>query len=203
MNRFQHWVGRVLRIPHLEETPEPEPNPYLDLEVSVVIRNSLEALAMAVWPATHQSPQQAVIATEIMMMNQLYLFAGWDLDAMKGAGYELSQMVQEYLGEDTDPDTVKGADWATDSEVPPGYVSIKAEIYAFMVESFEGNWTAAANVVETLYRHYLKENDGDLEAAAVKAIGLLSHLLVSMAHRFSLDLVPELVALEVDGDDDE
>lgn len=204
MNRFQHWASRVLRIPHLDETPEPEPNPYLDLEVAVVVRNSLEALAMSVWPAVHQAPQQAVIATEILMTNQLYLFAGLELHVMKGAGYELSQMVQEYLGEDTDPETVMGADWSTDtSSTPPGYISIKAEIYAFMVESFEGNWLAAANVVETLYRYYLTDSGGDEEAAAVKAIGLLSHLLVSMAHRFSLDLVPELVSLEDGADADE
>lgn len=204
MNRFQHWVGNVFRIPHLQETPEPEPNPYMELEVAVVVRSSLEALAMAIWPATHQAPRQAVIATEILLTNQLFLFAGLGLDVMKGAGYELSQMVQEYLGEDTDPETVLGGDWSSDeSATPPGFISIKAEIYGFMVESFEGNWAGAANVVEVIYRHYLKDEEDGAASAAVKSIGLLSHLLVSMAHRFSLDMMPELAGLPTSDEDDD
>lgn len=210
MNRFTHWIAQVLRIPHLEETPEPEPNPYLDLETAVIVRQCMEAVATAVWPAVHQNPGRAMIAADIMLTNQLTLFTDVDLVSLKGVGYELAQMVQDYLDPDTDPETIRGGDWVSNDAPPPdGYVSIKAEIYAFVLESLEGDWVAAANVVEALYRRYYTTDDIDaLAITSIRTIGLLSHLLFSLAHRFSLDAMPELMVFaqgadeEADDDDE-
>lgn len=180
-----------------EEGDEEEDNPYFSPQLAGIVRRSLDSTLVAVWPAAHQNTSQALMSVEFQLAYQLHMFNSLSLETLQGAAWELSKLFGSWLPEDTDPSTLIGADWATDDRAElGGHPSVKAELYGFIAESLDNNPEGAVRIVETVYNRF-----GDPEGLGAGTV-LLSHLLVSLAHRFSLNEIPGLEAAFSDDDDE-
>jgi hypothetical protein len=189
-------VARLLRIPFTTiddeySDSELEGNPYVSPEVAHVIQRSLTAALIGIWPVAHQNLEKALNVIDVQILHQLHLYNGLGADTFKGTAWELARLYTEWLPEDTEPGSVIGGDWISDNEPAPlGKISIKAEIWAFVTEALEGDLEAAANVVETFY----------VRQGTMNSISLVSHLIVGLAHRYSLNELPQLADLSDDDD---
>lgn len=178
-----------------DEDETVEDNPHLTPAISAIIRRSLDSTLTAVWPAAHQELGQALLSVEFQLTYQLHLFNSLTLDTLKGAAWELSKLFYGWLPEDTDASSLIGADWATDeSESFHGKLSVKAEMYAFIAEALEGNHAEAVQIVETTHNRFTS-------SGLAAGVTLLAHLLVSLAHRYSLNEIPGLAGAFVDDEE--
>lgn len=186
----------LLRIPlgpllYDETEAELEPNPFATQETADIIRRTLDVTASAVWPIVHQDQSRAILCTMPILSYQLHLFQGLDLDAFKAGGWELSRLYAEWLDPDTDPGSLLGADWEQDRAGG----GLKTEIFAFISESLDRDPHAAVQIFDNMFHRYADPSDG-----AFRVSELYTHLVLSLAHRYSLDVAPEIADM-IKGDD--
>lgn len=187
-----------------EEVDGPvEDNPFLEPETSQVVRSALDADMAALWPIIHVNQQAAIQAAKPILVHQLHILNGISKDTFSGAAWELSKLFVDYMAsaegeEPVDIHTFLGADLlqAPEEVEQEQLETIRPEIYAFIAESMDGNHEGAVRVFDAVYAA-----NAHNEALAIYRQGeLFTHLVLSLAHRFSLEMVPGLAEVPKEED---
>lgn len=184
---FRAWlvaaVARLVGMPIETWTEEPEMielhNPHMDAVTSTVIRNAMDGSLSAIWPVAHSSFGHANLAAQILVTHQILILDG----NIAGYAYELARAYDDMLDEGYDVDSIAGADIFDTSELPEAYFSIREELHAFIAEAIEGQLDAAVNVVLMYARRW------PADEANTRMVDLLCHLLVSLAHTYTYDII--------------